>query len=330
MKKVLRFLLILIVILLVGYLILCAVSPAEVDIKRSTTINAPKEMVWNQISNLKYNDDWSPWKKMDSTINTVVSGPEGQPGQKAEWTSKHSGSGNMTITEVDGYTMKYDLVFIEPMPGTAKCWVSVEGEDGNVTATQAYKAESGFFMRGANALFGKPFMESQFDIGLQMLKENCESGKAEMPSPKFDIQSTTFAANSFATIRKTIAISDIDKFFGESAAELGNAAGSQATGPIHAIMYKWDEENNQADMAVALPVSGAVKGMTMVSIPASTGYVLKFKGAYSGMYSAHMAIGTHAAQNGITDPLVIEEYVAMAPQVTDSNQFVTNIYYLKK
>jgi len=332
MRKVLRFLLILIVILLVGYLILCAVSPSVVEIERSTTINAPKDVVWNQVSNLKYNDNWSPWKKMDSTLVSVITGPEAQVGQKSEWDTKKLGSGNMTITEISDYTMKYDLVFIKPWPGTAKCWVKVEGEDGNVKATQYYKAESGFIMRGVNKLFGKPFLESQFDIGLKLLKDYCESGKAEIPamSMNFNVEEATFPATSFATIRKTIKITEMDSFFSQSYTALGQAAGSSIKGNAHAIAYKWDETNGQADMAAAFPVSGPVAGMTMVNVPESKGYVIKLTGPYSRIYAAHEVIGKHAAENGITDPMVIEEYVAMPPQVTDSNKFVTHIYYLKK
>lgn len=333
MKKFLKFLGILILILLVGYLILCAVSPSEVDIKRSITINAPKDVVWNQMVNLKNGDNWSPWKKMDSTIVSVITGPEAQVGQKSEWDSKNSGSGNMTITEVSGYTMKYDLVFIKPFPGTAKCWVSVEGTDGNVTATQAYKAESGFFMRGANKLFGKPFLESQFDVGLGLLKEYCESGKAGSATPSapiVDIVEATFPATTFATIRKTVKFTEMDSFYSQSYEALGKAAGASIKGNAHSITYAWDEANGQGDMAAAFPVSAAVAGTTMVNIPESKGYMVKYTGPYSGFYAVHGQIAKYAAENGLTDPLVVEEYIAMPPQVTDSNKFVTHIYYLKK
>lgn len=328
--KVLRFIVILIVILLVGYLILCAVSPSTVEISRSATINAPKAVVWEQMVNLENGDKWSPWKEMDSTIVSVVTGPAGQPGQKSEWTSKNSGSGNMTITAVDGYSMTYDLVFITPMEGNAKCSMKVEGEDGNVTATQTYSSPSSFMMRGVNTLFGKKFLEKQFERGFELLKEYCESGKAGLPTPNFDIQEATFPATSFATIRKMIKFNEMDSFFSQSYGALGAAAGNSIKGRAHSIIYKWDEVNGQADVAAAFPVSGPVAGMKMESVLESKGYMLKYTGPYSGSYNAHMALSKHAAENGLTDPLVIEEYVAMRPEVTDSNKFVTNIYYLIK
>jgi len=327
MKKVLRFIGILILILFVGYLILCVTSPAELNIERSTTINAPKAVVWNQMVNLKNYENWSPWLEQDSTIKSVITGPDGQPGNKSEWTSTNSGSGNMTITSVDGYTMYYDLVFITPFEGEAKCWYKVEGKDGAVTATTAYTQQSGFWGRGMNALFTKKMLEASFDRGLELLKEYCESGKAEVP---YNIQENTFPATSFATVRKVLKFEEMDGFFGPAYGQLGAAAGSTITGNAAAIYYKWDEEHGETDCAAAFPVSGPVKGMEMVDVPESKAYTLQYTGPYSGLYGAHMAINEYIQAKGVNDVMVIEEYISMPPEQTDSNKYVTNIHYLVK
>ncbi len=70
----------------------------------------------------------------------------------------------------------------------------------------------------------------------------------------------------------------------------------------------------------------------MVSIPESKGYKLVMTGAYSmdNFMNAHMAISKHAAENGLTEPLAIEEYIVTPEQEADSNKWVTNIYYLHK
>lgn len=330
MKKILRFIFILILILFVGYLILCATSPAEVNIERSTSINAPKAVVWNQMVKLKNYENWSPWLEQDATINSVITGEDGKVGNKSEWTSKNSGSGNMTITAVDGYTMNYDLQFITPIKGTAKCWYKVEGEDGAVVATTSYTSESGFWSRGMDALFVKKMLTANFDRGLELLKAYCESGKAEMPGPSYDITEGTYPATTFATIRKTVKFEDMDGFFSPSYGAIGAAAGDKIIGNAAGIYYNWDEENGQADCAAAFPVSGAVNGMTMVDVPESKAYTLKYTGAYSGLYGAHMAINEHIQAKGISDVMVIEEYISMPPEQTDSNKYVTNIYYLYK
>ncbi|MCB0696902.1 MAG: SRPBCC family protein [Chitinophagaceae bacterium] len=330
MKKVLRFLGILILILLVGYLILCATAPATLTIERSITINAPKDMVWNQMVNLKNYEHWSPWAEQDSTINSVYSGTDGQVGARSEWTSARSGSGNMTITSVDGYTMNFDLQFITPFKGEAKCSYKVEGEDGKVVASQTYSQETGFLMRGAATLFTGKMLGANFERGLELLKNYCESGKAEMPAPHYEITEVTFPATKFAAIRKVIPFAEMDGFFKESYGKIGAAAGDKITGHAYDITYMWDQANGQADVAAAFPVSADVKGMTMINVPESKGYKLQMVGSYSmeNFMNAHSALHNYAAENGLTDPLMLEEYVAGPQEEADSNKYITNIYYL--
>lgn len=331
MKKVLRFLLILIVILFVGYLILCIATPATMTVVRSTTINAPKNVVWNQMVDLENQQNWSPWKEMDPSIKTTITGPAGQVGQKSEWTSNDN-VGDMTISAVEGDSMRYDLHFVKPFAGEAVGWVTVSGEDGAVVATNGYSGESSFWMRGMSALFGKRMMEKMLDRGLELLKEYVESGKAEVPAPAYVIEEYTFPATTFATIRKTVKFNEMDSFFGPSYQAIAAAAGSQIKGNSHTITYKWDEANGEADVAAAFPVSGPVKGMAMVDVPESKGYKLVLTGGYSmnNFMNAHMAIGKHAAENGLTEPLAIEEYIVTPEQEPDSNKWVTHIYYLHK
>lgn len=330
MGKVLRFILILIVILFVGYLILCATSSATMEIERSATINAPKAVVWNQVVDLNNYENRSPWKEQDSTITSTITGPTAQPGQKSSWTSEKSGSGTMTISSIEGTTMSFDMHFIEPFEGDAKGKTTVAGTDGEVKVTTHYSQEASFFMRGMNSLFTKKFMGSMFERELELLKEYCESGKAAMPG--YDIQDITYPATTFATIRKTVPMSEMDAFYEEAYGKIFAAAGDKVTGPTHTIIYEWDETNGQADMAAAVPVSGAIASMTMVTIPEGEGHKLKMVGAYTmdNFTNAHMAIGKYAAEHGLTDPLVIEEYATGPEQEADSNQYITNIYYLNK
>lgn len=328
MKKVLRFLLILIVILFVGYLILCATSPAQMNVERSTTINAPKPIVWHQVTHLDNFKHYSPWQENDPTIESTITGPSGEPGHKSSWVSENSGSGEMTITSIDGDTMKYDMHFIAPFEGTAKGATIVESTDEGTKVTCTYKSDASFMMRGANTLFFSGFMGSMFERQLELLKEHVESGEAEMPAPV--ISEATFPATEFVAIRKEIGMDEMESFFGEAYQKLGSMAGDKITGTAYSITYKWDEENGKADVAAAFPVSGPVKGAEMISIPEKQGYMLTYTGPYSGLQNAHMALYQHADKNGLNDPLAIEEYVVMPPQETDTNKFVTKIYHLER
>ncbi len=301
------------------------------DIVKSTTINGPKNVVWNQMVNLENQTNWSPWEEMDPSIESTITGAPGQVGQKSSWTSKKSGDGEMVISRVEADSMWYDLDFVGQ--GKATGWVAVEEVEGGIKATNGFHSEpASFWRRGMIALIGKRFMEMQLARGLEMLKEHVESGKAEVPAPAYVIEEYTFPATSFAIIRKTVKMNEMDSFFHQSYRAVATAAGSQIKGNKHTIAYTWDEAKGEADLAVGFPVNGPVKGVTMLDIPESKGYKLVMTGAYNmeSFKNAHTAIGKHAGANGLTDPLMMEEYVTGPEQEADTNKWVTHLYYIAK
>ena len=81
------------------YLILCLFGPSTVKVERSIDINAPKELVQKQLSDLKFfHDAWSPWSERDSAMKTTYTGEPGQPGSTYAWESDKDdvGKGSMT------------------------------------------------------------------------------------------------------------------------------------------------------------------------------------------------------------------------------------------
>lgn len=328
MKKVLRFLAILIIILFVGYLILCATSESKVEVQSSTNINASESLVWTQMSHFKYWDHWSPWKEADSTVKSVISGPSGQPGNMSEWTSEKSGSGNMKIESVEGHKMNYSMNFLTPFESTATGWVMTEpGEGGTTKASWGFQTEVGFMQRGFFALVMKKQLQSDFNRGMELLKEHCESGNAKI---EYDINEVTFPATTVATIRKTIPMSEMMSFYETSRTALMEAAGDMKTGNPMGIYYSWEEDKGQTDMAVALPVSGPVKGMEMVDLPESKAYTIKMNGGYGQSYDAHMQLYGKMAKDQKEAAWTIEEYEAGPHNEADTSKYITNIYYLLK
>lgn len=332
MKKVLRFLGILILILAVGYLVLCLVTPAEFVMDRKTTINAPKALVWEQM--VKFNNwtNWSPWEEMDSTMKWEVTGTDGEKGSVYHWYgSANSGEGEITNTGVENGKMTYDMHFIKPMEGRPKGFVQVQGEDGKVEATWHFEDNVDFFKRGLTALFAKGMMQASFDRGLKLLKTYSEEHANDVPGGStFNIEETQFAARTYAGIRKVINWADMMKFYSDTYEAMGKALGSRIAGPPSDIVYKWDETNQQADMHVGFPVADnkPVEGGTIVEVATSPAYKIVYTGGYAGSAAAHVALGTHVGKNGKKMGLVIEEYIKGPGDTKDSNQYVTNIYYL--
>ena len=89
--------------------------PAEVVVERTNQINAPADIVFSQINNLKAWEEWDPWHAKEPEMGgSVYSGPEEGPGATHCWDSEHPeiGKGCMAISESEASSyIKTDLVF---------------------------------------------------------------------------------------------------------------------------------------------------------------------------------------------------------------------------
>lgn len=329
MKKVLKFLGILILILVVGYLVLCIASPAEGKVEASAIIDAPKSVVWKQVSDFNNWGNWSPWKEMDTTIVSEASGPAGREGAKFNYKGKKSGEGVCTNMGVNGMEMKYEMNFIAPFPGKAGGIYKVSDKGGKTKVTMTYAQPTSFMMRGMWALAGKKMLQGMFDRGFELLKIYSEAHRDDTAIVQ-NIQDVAYPAHIFAGARKVVKWAEIGAFCGQTYGALGPVLGARINGPASAIYYSWDEANQQTDMYPCFPVAdnAAAHGATIVEVPASQAYMMHYVGGYTGSQAAHMALGAHMAANGKTMGLVIEEYIKGPGETTDSNQYETNIYYL--
>jgi len=97
--KVLKVILLLAVILFGGWLVLCAMAPASLEISRSVTIKAQADQVYPWIVDLAEWGAWSPWQNKDSTMMNVISEPSLGAGATMSWTSEDMGTGSMRITD---------------------------------------------------------------------------------------------------------------------------------------------------------------------------------------------------------------------------------------
>jgi effector-binding domain-containing protein len=333
MKKVFRFLGILILIIIVAIVVLGLIAPKDVTVERSIVINGDKDVVTEQVMMYSNYHNWNPWKDMDSNMKWDIKGAELQPGTVYHWAGEKVGEGSMTTREINGDKMVFDMHFLEPFESKAEGYYKIEDAgNGQTKVIQGFKQHNGFPMNGfAMAMGMGGMLEENFDKGLNKLKTYVESGKAGT-SNSYAIQEVEFPEHTYATIRKTIGWDELEQFGKESFDSLGKAAGTRITGTPTGIFYTWDQENKKTDAAAGFPVSGSdpVKGATMVTIPASQAYFIEHKGTFISSEKVHRALERHMAANGKTENMVIEEYIVGREQEPDSSKWVTNIYYILK
>jgi hypothetical protein len=330
MKKIFRFLGILLLIIVLVVVVLGLIAPKDVSMERSVNIKGSKSVVRDQMFKYENFTNWNPFDDEDPNMKYDVT-PDGN---KYTWEGNNKvGSGEMMTKEQTDNQKSYDMHFIKPFESKAEGYYKVEDMgNGETKATWGFHTHMDFPMNGISMLMGmEKMLTTSFDKGLNSLKQYVESGKAGTGSDVM-IQDVQYPGGTYATIRKTISWDDMGQYFQNTYSALGQAAGQRITGPAMALYYKWDEQNKQADVAAGFPVSGtdAVKGAVMVTQPVSPAYMVTYTGSQWGSVKVHEAIGKKLAENGKEMTVVLEEYIKSFNDEPDTNKHVTNIYYLLK
>ncbi len=338
MKKFLRFIGILILIVAVAWVILIFVEPKEETVERSITINAPKEMVLDQIVNFKNFAKWEPWYRRDTTTKMEYMGTDGQPGSSFHWTSSKVGEGTMTNAGVENGMMKYNLNIIKPWKNTADGWLKVEDAGSNQTKSNQTKVTWNIHMNHPapwNAMMvfmnvGK-MLGNDFESGLKNLKEYAEAHATMPASSDIAIKETQFPGHMYCGVRKTVTMADMNKFFMDTYGMLDQALQNRTSGPASGLYWSWDTVKHESDVAAVFPVSDTskpVKGATFFNIPASGACMVALNGSYDGMMNAHSALRNYCVSKKMKVKAIIEEYIIGPRQEKDASKWVTNIYYL--
>jgi hypothetical protein len=85
-------------------------------VRRSQTIHAAPEAVFERIADLREWDSWSPWADKDPNMATTYEGEPGTVGASSHWVGNRKvGEGRMTATSIDApNSMEIDLEFVKP------------------------------------------------------------------------------------------------------------------------------------------------------------------------------------------------------------------------
>jgi Polyketide cyclase / dehydrase and lipid transport len=334
MKKVVVFILVLIIVLGVGILIAGMILPNKITVSRSLLVKATKEEVFEQIVQFRNWPKWSPFHAIDTTMKITYDGVDGMNGSSYTWDSKNSdaGMGTMFNRGVSGTTMDYHIDIERPVKSTADGKLIVKDTLGQVKVTWTFATICSFPF---NALQLFPFMNmdkmvgGSFEEGLAKLKVITEAHHVE--EPRIAIKEVNFPAHIYEGIRKTVGWNEIGSFFAASYAELGKGMGDKIAGPGAGIFYSWDTVTKSSDLVASFPVadsSNKLLGCSFFFVDSCKAFVAVQKGGYSTSMKYRNALAQEVKAKGKTNTLVIEEYISGPHDTPDSSKWITNIYYL--
>ncbi|MFT4848771.1 MAG: effector-binding domain-containing protein [Sediminicola sp.] len=95
--KLIKYLLFLILLFVIGGAIFFGTKDGKFDVSETIVINAPAEMIYDQVKDFKNWQNWGPWLQIDPNIQISQSKKSEGEGATYSWKSKHEGLGNVSV-----------------------------------------------------------------------------------------------------------------------------------------------------------------------------------------------------------------------------------------
>ncbi len=332
--KALKILLIVVGSLLALWALLGAFAKNTYHVERNLEIDAPRDIVHEQLRNFKNLKNWSPWHVYDPNMKTDISGTDGEPGAVYSWSGNDEvGTGTQTLKSVSPDRIDID-VKIQDWGTTWPAYFAIQEKGKKTEVTWGMDMQVPFpwnafaMLTDVNAFVGK-----DFENGLLNLKKVCE----QIAHPKyrgFEVGETELPARYYAAVRREVAFQDIPAFYGGNLPELMNWVTTQKLTPAGAptgLYWTYDETAGKTDMAAAIPVMEQGKGKDSVQIvvlEAGRALVVDYYGPYEKTGEAHLALDDYMKEKKLQyRPPVIEEYITDPGSEPDTAKWLTKVIY---
>ena len=169
----LKYVLLGIAAVIVIFLIVAAMQPADFRISRSTIIAASPTAVFEQLNDFHKWNGWSPWAKMDPNAKNSFEGPESGVGAKFAWAGNSQvGEGKMTITESKpAELVRMQLEFIKLFTVTNVAEFTLKPEGDKTAITWSMSGKNNFVSKCMGLLMNcDKMVGDQFEQGFANLK----------------------------------------------------------------------------------------------------------------------------------------------------------------
>ncbi len=177
--------------IVVVFLLVVAMQPAEFRITRSSTISGDASDVFAQIDDFHNWKNWSPWEKMDPEMKRTFEGETSGVGAIYSWEgNKKVGSGKMTIVESrPDELVRIKLEFFKPFAATNDTEFSLKDVENGTSVTWTMSGRNGFLGK-AMCLFKNmdKMVGPDFENGLAQMKSTVETARQDAQQNSADTE----------------------------------------------------------------------------------------------------------------------------------------------
>lgn len=166
--------------------IVILMQPATFRVVRSTTMAAPPEVAFQQVSDFHAWSAWSPWEKLDPNMKRSFEGAESGVGARYAWAGNDDvGEGRMTIEKSSAPSeVVIKLEFLKPFAATNTTAFTFERTPEGSKATWSMEGENNFVSKAMSLFMDMDEMiGADFERGLASLKTVSEAAAKAAPVP---------------------------------------------------------------------------------------------------------------------------------------------------
>ncbi len=336
MKKLLKYVIILLVLLALIAVALMAFSPKKLIISESTSIDAPPTMIYNMVNDLSKWETWSPWYEMDPVAKHTITDKKSGVGAQWDWDGEKLGKGYQKIIEnTASEKVRLQLEFDGGKGISYSNWTLVpDGPTKTKVEWDFDGAETNFIFRPFN-LFMKSGLQKTFKDGLVNLKRITEERAKNKVYNGYKVTETTVGERHYIMNRSEVDIAMVQQFYTQNLSNLfmkTQGAQMEMAGMPSGLFFSWDESKGKTDMAAAIPLKEpiAVQGTATQTIKGGRAVQVDYYGDYDKTEVAHLAIEEYINDHGLLiNYPIVQEYMTDPNDEKDPDKWLTKItYYL--
>ncbi len=336
--KILKYLVFLILIVLIGSAIYFGTKDGTYEITDSKTIEAPAEVVFQKVNNLKSWETWSPWIAEDSNHSFTYAEKSSGEGSSFSWDGKTGGS--ITTTKViPSKEIEQDLIVMSSLgERNSNIHWDFEEIDGATKVTWTMKGVHTLTDKVSAAILGNDFnsdIHLKNRLALDKISNEIED---DMKHYSINVDGITQYGGGYYMYTTTVAkqhevnerleamLQEVSKFIEKNHI---NTAGK----PL-AVYNEIDDANGTVIFSAGIPVKEQVitpEGSTIVSgfMERISAVKISLKGDYKHLPEAYIKGRTYMDKNSLQvdqNAKIFEVYETDPTKVRNPAEWVTDIY----
>lgn len=338
--KALKYILLLLLILIIGFSIYIAVQPNSFEVTRTKTIKAPQSVVYKNVIDFKNWKSWSSWvEEQPETMITLSEQTEGIGGSYT-WEDKDGVGSIKTIEAKASSSIKQEMQF-DDFPKSDVVWNFNPNEDGTTEVTWTISGKDlPFGFKVFSTLMGG--MEKQigphFERGLTLLDSVLQE---EMKVYSINVDGVTQHSGGYYLYNTASSkFSEFQEKMTSMLPEVGAYAIShnvKMAGFPFILYHKWDEDNDAVIFSCCIPTNSKIvsgeENILTGQLESFKAVKTVLKGDYSNLKEAWERSISYIEKNNLE---IIEAGPMLETYVTDPvlnpnpAEWITEIYIAVK